>query len=188
MVLHQHGGCLCGAIRYVALAEPLRVTVCHCRFCQRVTGSAFLVEPIFRTQDVVRKSSNPNTFVHVSDTSHKRVTVNFCGTCGTTVWLELERFPQVIGISAGTFDDPDWFDRGKQTCRHIFTRSAQVGVVLPADIPLYPEHALALDGTPHRPVVLACAAVVERQDADAGSDRVRPYSASAASTATAEAP
>ena len=44
--VHQ-GGCLCGDARYKVSTSPLRVTVCHCRFCQRFTGSAFLVEPIF---------------------------------------------------------------------------------------------------------------------------------------------
>ena len=35
------GGCLCGAVRYSTTAEPLTSTVCHCRDCQRFSGSAF---------------------------------------------------------------------------------------------------------------------------------------------------
>jgi len=52
-IVHE-GGCLCGDIRYrTTAAEPIRVTVCHCTFCQKLTGSAFLVEPIFRRKDVI---------------------------------------------------------------------------------------------------------------------------------------
>ena len=35
------GGCLCGAVRYTTTADPLMTFVCHCRDCQRFTGSAF---------------------------------------------------------------------------------------------------------------------------------------------------
>jgi Glutathione-dependent formaldehyde-activating enzyme len=35
------GGCLCGAVRYKAEADPTSATVCHCRDCQKFTGSAF---------------------------------------------------------------------------------------------------------------------------------------------------
>src|SRR5215831_18948106 len=52
MTVDQMGGCLCGEVRYKALSEPVRVTICHCTFCQRITGSAFLVEPVFRKEDV----------------------------------------------------------------------------------------------------------------------------------------
>ena len=86
--MHE-GGCLCGAIRYKATTEPVRVTVCHCTFCQRMTGTAFLVEPIFRKADVTFAGEKPRIYDHRSDGSNKRVTLNFCGTCGTTLYLDM---------------------------------------------------------------------------------------------------
>ena len=47
--IHQ-GGCLCGTVRYRTVGRPERTTICHCTFCQRLTGSAFLVEPVFCDQ------------------------------------------------------------------------------------------------------------------------------------------
>lgn len=35
------GGCMCGAVRYECSAEPVFMGNCHCRNCQRVTGTAF---------------------------------------------------------------------------------------------------------------------------------------------------
>lgn len=159
--IHE-GGCLCGATRYKTTADPLRVTICHCSFCQRFTGSAFLVEPIFGRADVAFSGNPLNTYDHRSDNSNQRVTLNFCGRCGTTLHLDLERFPDILGLCGGTFDDPNWFERSTATCRHIFTRSAQVGVVLPPGVNIYREHALRLDGTPNEATVLAHALTVTR--------------------------
>lgn len=148
------GGCLCGKMRYATEGQPLRVTICHCTFCQRLTGSAYLVEPIFRRDDV-DLAAMPKEFELKSTGSGKTVRVNFCGDCGTTLFLSFERFPEYIGVCAGTFDDPNWFDRGPGTCRHIFTQNAQAGVVLPAHVEIYPGHAIGLDGSPNSPTVLA---------------------------------
>jgi hypothetical protein len=153
-IVHQ-GRCLCGDVRYKTFAEPLRVTICHCRFCQRLTGSAYLVEPIFRKADVVFEGTAAKTYEHRSDSSGKRVTLNFCGRCATTLYLDLERFPDILGLCGGTFDDPDWFDRSADDCRHIFIRSAQRDVMLPAGVNLYEGHAINLDGRPNQPIVLA---------------------------------
>lgn len=155
MVDIHKGRCLCGAIRYETLAEPLRVTICHCRFCQRLTGSSFLLEPIFRKQDVLFEGVAAKTYEHRSATSGMRVTLNFCGRCSTTLCLALERFPGVLGICGGTFDDPDWFERAPGKYRHIFIRSAQSDVVLPANVDLFERHAIELNGTPNLRIVLA---------------------------------
>jgi hypothetical protein len=157
-IVHQ-GGCLCGDVRYRTTAEPVRVTICHCTFCQRLTGSAYLVEPIFRRKDVIFYGTPARTYDHRSDSSQKRVTLKFCGRCATTICLDLERFPDILGLCGGTFDDPNWFDRSDKCC-HIFTRSAQKGVILPAGVDLYEGHALQFDGTPNQPTILAHALLV----------------------------
>jgi len=163
MTLQEEGGCLCGAVRYTVTADPVWVTICHCTFCQRVTGSAYLVEPLFRREDVTFAGSAMKSYVHRSDGSQKEVTVNFCEVCGTTIRLDLERFPDVLGLFGGTFDDPNWFDRSAGNCRHIFTGSAQEGVVLPAGVKIFEEHVLRLDGTPNQPTVLAHAMMISRK-------------------------
>jgi len=148
------GGCLCGDLRYTISDEPVRITICHCTFCQRLTGSAYLVEPIFRREDV-QVHGKPKVFERKSDGSGKIVGVNFCPQCGTSLFLSFERFPEYLGILGGTFDDPDWFDRSGLNCRHIFTRWAQRGVILPAGMEIYVDHALQADGTPNEPTFLA---------------------------------
>jgi hypothetical protein len=161
-MIHE-GGCLCGAIRYRTLADPQRVTVCHCTFCQRITGSAFLVEPVFKKADVEFSGAALSAYDHRSDTTNTIVTVKFCGHCGTTLCLDLERAPDVVPLCAGTFDDPNWFDRAPDRYRHVFTRSAQAGVVLPAGVNIYEAQAVRADGIPNAPTVFADAVMVERR-------------------------
>lgn len=153
---------MCGDTRYRTTADPVRVTMCHCTFCQRFTGTAYLVEPIFKRDAVAFSGAAVRSYDHRSDSSQKRVSLNFCGRCGTTLYLDLERFPDILGLCGGTFDDPNWFERSPATCRHIFTRSAQAGVVLPPGFKMYREHALQLNGTANEPTVLAHALMVDR--------------------------
>ena len=52
-MLNVHeGGCLCGGVRYRTTAKPMRVTVCHCTFCQKLTGSAYLRRTHLRREDI----------------------------------------------------------------------------------------------------------------------------------------
>jgi hypothetical protein len=150
----HEGGCLCGAVRFAVSKEPMRVTVCHCRFCQRNTGTAYLVEPVFRKTEFEFTSGAPRTWETVSEGSGKRVTVHYCGTCGARVLRTFEHFPDHVGTFAGSFDDPDKLGLASDIVRHVFAGSAQAGTVLPADVPLYHEHVFRLDGTLNEPAVL----------------------------------
>jgi hypothetical protein len=151
----NEGGCLCGGVRYATKADPMRVTYCHCRFCQRATGGAYLVEPIFQKYDFEVTSGSPARYGHVSEGSGKLVNVNFCPNCGTKLFLGFERFPDVIGVYGGTFDDPNWFPRDARISKHIFLDVAQHGTVIPAGIDTFRLHATDNDGTPIDPEVLS---------------------------------
>lgn len=151
MIIHE-GGCLCGDVRYEVEGEPLRVTVCHCRFCQRATGSAYMVEPIFRQADLRITRGLPTVYDLRSRGSGKLVHVHFCAACGTKLYLTFERFAEACGLYAGTFDDPDWFAIDAGTSKHIFINAARRDTILPPGISCFGEHAMLNDGTPLEPV------------------------------------
>jgi hypothetical protein len=143
--LHD-GGCLCGTLRYRIIGAPARGNVCHCRFCQRLTGSAFLVEPVFLKPQVSFTVGAPRTYDHRGE--HGRILrLYFCGHCSVKVGLTFERFPDHFGICGGTFDDPQWF----QPTRHIFTTYAVPWMRYPEAVDCFAEHAVKADGTPEVP-------------------------------------
>lgn len=153
MEIHA-GGCLCRALRYEARGRPLRVTVCHCRFCQRATGSAYMVEPVFTNEAVRLTQGAPRIYQLRSEGSGKRVDVHFCDACGTKLFLTFERFETSCGVYAGTFDDPGWFEISAANAKHIFVEAARGDSYLPAGTPVYRQHAILNDGSPVTPVML----------------------------------
>ena len=143
----HEGGCLCGRVRYRVTGAPRRTLVCHCSFCQKMTGSSCYAESMFPI-GAVRFTGDPmSLYSHRSDTSAKLVHVNFCPRCGTTVALTFERWPELCALSRGSFDDPNW----APVDAHIWTRSAQQGTALHAGTRCYPRSVVTLDGTPEVP-------------------------------------
>jgi hypothetical protein len=162
MIRHA-GGCLCGRLRYETSADPVRVTICHCRFCQRATGSAYMVEPLFREEDVKVTTGAPSTFALRSKGSGKTVTVHFCAGCGTKIWLSFERFPGILGLYAGTFDDPNWFEIGPDNAKQIFIDAARPDSILMPGINVFGQHATLNDGTALEPVIFDAPHAVGRK-------------------------
>jgi len=140
MSVKHEGGCVCGSVRYVTHGEPFRVTVCHCTWCQRRTGTAFAVEPVFNAQQVEITGGPLTKYRHISDESGRWLEMEFCPTCGTNIGLTLEWRPEVRIIDAGTFDDPSWIRADRYVFRHIFLRSAQKWSVVPDGVEQYEKH------------------------------------------------
>jgi hypothetical protein len=132
------GGCLCGAVSYRAIGQPERTSVCHCSFCQRLTGSAFALWLDFRKENVEIAGRPLLTYEHRSDESGRWIKLEFCPRCGTTVGCTFERGPELYAIAGGTFDDPSWI----RVDRHIWTRSAQDWVVIPPDAEQFEKQAV----------------------------------------------
>lgn len=165
-MIRQRGGCLCGALRFEALAEPVRVTICHCRFCQRATGSAYMVEPLFRRRDLPMTKGTPSVFRLRSEGSGKMVDVHFCRDCGTKLYLSFERFPDILGVYAGTFDDPNWFDIRPDNAKQIFIDAARPDSILMPGINVFGQHATLNDGAPLEPTVFDRPRMVGRRNSD----------------------
>jgi hypothetical protein len=129
-------------VRFTLEQPPLRTFACHCTFCQRVTGSSFFAESIVPTAAVRFNEGKRQQYEHRSDTSGNKVFVHFCPTCGSTLGLTFERWPDLHGIARGCLDDPN----AVEISSHIWVRSAQTGVALPAHVDCFAEARASLDG------------------------------------------
>jgi hypothetical protein len=131
--MNLQGGCACKAIRYALTARPLIVHACHCRDCQRLTGSAFVINIWIEKQFVDVSGAVPKSF-QLAGGSGKPHDVFFCGTCGTYLWSRYHGAPgEGLFVRAGTLDDPDAVSPDV----HIFTRSKVPWLPLPAGVPAF---------------------------------------------------
>jgi hypothetical protein len=102
------GGCACGAIRYQCTAEPVRMGQCHCRDCQRSSGGPFVAVVVVPVDALKVLKGSPRYFDTLSDRGgciHR----GFCPDCGSPVLAKFDLAPHLIGIRAGSLDDPGWF-------------------------------------------------------------------------------
>jgi len=98
------GGCLCGNVRYAFDGEPLLVAVCHCRHCQRQSGSAFSLV-IAVTDAAYRQQGETRVFVDTGE-SGALVLRHFCGNCGSPIVSIAGAIPGLTLIKGGSLDDP----------------------------------------------------------------------------------
>lgn len=126
------GGCLCGQVRYSVEAEPIFVGVCHCRNCQKQTGSAFNIV-VAIPKPALSVTGAPRAFADHGD-SGKVLSRSFCSQCGSTLFDEAELMPGVVMISAGTLDDASEV----APTMEIFCDSAQPWVQLGGEMQRFP--------------------------------------------------
>jgi hypothetical protein len=125
------GGCLCGAVRYSAEADPTGVTVCHCRDCQKFTGSVFAAL-IMVPKAVLTLTGPVKTFTGVGG-SGKPILRHFCPECGSSIAEEPGTRPGMVILTVGTFDDPSV----ATPAREIFRDDAVTWVQVQGDIPRF---------------------------------------------------
>ena len=101
------GGCLCGRVRYTISGEPALSGLCHCRNCQRYTGSAF--EPVMAfPAATVSIQGELRTYEDKGD-SGKPVYRRFCPNCGSGIMAGAEALPGLAIVLVGGFDEPSVF-------------------------------------------------------------------------------
>ncbi|HQS13677.1 GFA family protein [Reyranella sp.] len=130
------GGCTCRNVRYRLTSKPLFVHCCHCRWCQRDSGTAFAMNAMIEADRVERLGGE----VEVIDTptlSGKGQKIARCPQCRIAVWSNYSGAgPTVRFVRVGTLDEPDRLPPDI----HIFTMSKQPWVALPAGVPAVAEY------------------------------------------------
>ena len=123
----RDGGCQCGAIRYRIEGEPLAVGVCHCKECQRQSGSAFGMSLIVPREAFRLLSGAPKTFIRTSE-SGRPVVCAFCSECGTRIYHEVRWREGILNVKPGTLDDTSQLAPATQ----VWTSSKQAWLDLPS--------------------------------------------------------
>lgn len=106
--VNASGGCLCGAVRFTVKGTPIRMAQCHCRDCQRASGTGHMSNVIFRGQDVSLTGATAS-YDSVAD-SGNILTRHFCPTCGARLFLTSKARPDMLVMAVGAFDDMSWFE------------------------------------------------------------------------------
>lgn len=101
------GGCLCGSIRYTIKSNPLLVAQCHCRNCQKQSGSAFSVNLMLPEKDLDLKGTL-KVYADRKTTSGKPVHRGFCPECGSPIKSDVASIQGYVFVKAGTLDDLMW--------------------------------------------------------------------------------
>jgi len=126
------GGCACGAIRYECSAAPLRSVNCHCRDCQRATGSAYYAE-LLVPNDAFKLTQGEPTYYAITADSGATLRRGFCATCGSPVLIIIGTQP-FCSIAAASLDDPSWY----RPEMDIFTSRAHPWDVMDPALPKFP--------------------------------------------------
>ena len=138
------GGCTCGQVRYRLTSGPMFVHCCHCRWCQRETGSSFALNAMIEAERVELLAGEPE-LVDTPSLSGKGQKIWRCPACRIAVWSNYSGFGELVRfVRVGTLDNPDLLPPDI----HIFTQSRQPWVVLPPDKPAVAQYYKASEMWP----------------------------------------
>jgi hypothetical protein len=135
MTQSMTGGCLCGAIRY-RVSQPIeKVIACHCTHCQRISGAACSHNAALQTSAVTFTAGTPKRYVDTADSGNKLLRF-FCEHCGSSLYSQREKMPEMMVLKVGTLDEPG----DLKLLMNIWTRSARSWMPLDPEVQQYPEN------------------------------------------------
>jgi len=128
------GACACRTIQYECTADPVFSWKCHCRDCQRASGS--MLCPVMYVPKTALAITGQAKFYEVKAESGNAVRRGFCVNCGCPVFIDAELVPELMGIWAASLDDPSLFIPQVE----VWTNSAQKWTCLEPELDKY-SHA-----------------------------------------------
>jgi hypothetical protein len=129
------GGCACAAVRYRMTSPPMAVHCCHCRDCQRQTGSAFVLNALIEAARVEVQTGAVVRSPMPTDSGRPHG-IYRCSSCGTALWSEYGGLEKLRFMRVGTLDEP----RALAPTVHIYTRSKHPWVRLPDGVPAFEDY------------------------------------------------
>lgn len=129
------GGCLCGKIRY-AVSQPLQnIIACHCTHCQKASGSGASHNAAVQSSAVTFTSGQPKSY---SDTAQSGNTLfrYFCGDCGSPIYSQRAKVPEMMVLKVGTLDASDEM----KLVMNIWTNSARPWMPVDPATERHPEN------------------------------------------------
>jgi len=130
------GHCTCKMVHYRMTSRPLFVHCCHCRWCQRETGSAFVLNAMIEADRVVLLTGEPE-LVMTPSASGKGQKIARCPACHVAIWSTYAGAGDAVRfVRVGTLVEPDRMPPDI----HIYTQSKQPWVILDAATPAVLEY------------------------------------------------
>jgi hypothetical protein len=106
------------------------VNCCHCRDCQKLTGSAFAINAMIEA-DRVEVTSNGQPVTQGETVKEMR-----CPKCGVLLWATHRLFGDpILFLRAGTLDDAKRIEPSS----HFFVSRKHHWVVIPPGVPAFAE-------------------------------------------------
>jgi hypothetical protein len=130
------GGCTCRALRYRLTRAPLIVHCCHCRWCQRETGSAFVLNALIESAHLEQLTGTAD-LVLTPSASGKGQRIARCPSCRVALWSHYAGLGERASfVRVGTLDEPDQLPPDV----HIYIESKQPWVQLPVGVPAFSQY------------------------------------------------
>ena len=130
------GGCACRTVRYRLASKPMFVNCCHCSWCQRETGSAFVLNALMEAGRVEVLQGTPEV-INTPSNSGKGQMIARCPKCHVALWSNYGGLGDLIRfVRVGTLDEPSRFPPNA----HIFTRTKQPWFEIPKGTPVFTEY------------------------------------------------
>jgi len=111
------GSCLCGDVNFEVDGECESLYLCHCKYCQKDTGSAHASNLFYSTARLTWKSGEDKIKTYqLPSTKHVK---SFCSNCGSAL-PSLQMNNELVVVPAGSLDQ----DISIKPTAHIFTSSS----------------------------------------------------------------
>ena len=129
------GGCLCGAVRYRATADPVRAVNCHCGMCRKSSGAAFLTFVHFPLGAFAWTKGAPTRYRSSPEAGR-----GFCARCGSPLMMYESVLGDRVQVTLGSLDRagdvrPD---------DHVWTESQLPWLHVEDDLPRFPGSSSAV--------------------------------------------